>query len=153
ETVSSAHGSAVAVNGDLSGGGNDREVAVTNVELREGRADAALPHWPFDLLQAFVGAQRGGHRAGEELLRLYATRAACRSPLEARPEHLRDQRQLGAGISVCEAAADRAAIARLHMTDPSERLAQQRHTRRERIIALDHALADAGADPHLVGFQ
>ena len=107
----------------------------------------------MDFLEALAGPNVRRHRAGEELFGFERARAAARAQQHARPQHLRDKRQLGARIGVRETAADRAAISRLNVTHPRERLAKQRHARGERVVALDRALACASAGARHVLFD
>src|SRR6266550_4830057 len=47
----------LGIHRDLCGSSNDREITVTDAQLRNCRADAtSVPEWPFNLLQAFIRA-------------------------------------------------------------------------------------------------
>ena len=88
----------------------------------------------------------------EEVRRRQRPRAGFGAQRHAGFEDLRDQRQLRRWIGMHQAAAGGAAVAGLHMADMRQRLPQQRHACGQRVVALDIALARAGAHAHGIGF-
>ena len=68
-------------------------------------------------------------------------------------EHLRHSRQLGTRIGMRDAAAQRAAIARLHMPDPGHGLTQQGQRRQQRGMFGGMTLQQTGTEGHMVSLD
>ena len=149
-----ARAAAVVVQRHLGGGRHHGEIAVAAADLGEGRAGALSLHTGQRISSRHSSGRTAvDQRAGEEWPAgsVRVTRSE-RSTIVA-PEHLRHERQLCRRIGVREAAADRAAVARLHVADPGERLRSSGTLVASTVVALDHALPRAGADARGVGLD
>ena len=138
---------AIVVQRDLGGGGDHREIAVPPAHLDESRSRARLRRMPASGFPPGIRRASAAVISGPVKNSAAATlaRAVDRAQHHGRAEHLRHERQLRRRIGMREAAADGAAVAGLRVADPGERLPQERHLLRERVVALDHALPRARA--------
>ena len=119
-----AGAAAIVIEHDLRARFDDCKIAVAAAHFGErGAAAAAGPHGPVNFLETLVRRERGRQRADEEFRGPQAARSARRANLHARVQHLCDERQFSGRVGVREAAADGAAVARLHVADPRERFA------------------------------
>ena len=112
------------------------------------RPGAGGPRRQRDLREQLVGRERGGQRGDEEVGGGDGALAARATQREPRVERHHHRRQLGGGVGVREAAAERAARADLRMTD--ERHAPAAISGQRSRIAAERssvALPDQGAEP------
>jgi len=104
-------------------------------------------------LETFLRVERGSQWAEEKFSGGQGSAADRRTHMHLCAQDLRYERQLGRGIRMCEAAADRAAITRLYMADPCKRLAQKRHALDEDIVARNVALSGARANARCLVYE
>ena len=139
-------------------GGDDREVAVAAADLGERRAGLALaPDRPVDFRRGIRPA------ASAVVIAAYEERrppAACACRTCVRSDHARAPSTCATsgnsadGIGMREAAADGAAVARLHVADPCASACRSSGTRAASASSrCDLALARAGAHAHGIGFE
>ena len=145
-----AHAPAAGVERDLRGRGDHREIAVAQAHFVERAADARFaPYREADLdesscsgpIAVTIGA-RMNFRAG-----------ISRAPEASRSTSVASSTQATSGSSAegsacTRRAADGAAVARLRVAHPAQRLAEERHFLTERRVALDGALAHRRAERH-----
>ena len=135
----------VAVDRHRRDGGDHREVAVAARHLLHRDARARRGVGEGDPRQDLIGLERGREVAGEEVGGVDRPGATGAASLERGVERERDRRELGGGIGVGEAAADRASCAgsrRGRCTGPRSRagaradaISADRSTARWRVIA------------------
>jgi hypothetical protein len=141
----SRHGAA-HVQRDLGRDRDDGEIAMAPRELGERGADSAGPDREAQRDEQLVRLQRRRHVDGGEVGHRDVAGAARAAHLEGRVQSHRDGGHLRGRIEVAHAAAEGAAVARLPMTDPADRLRHQRELRGDQGRELDGALAGHRAE-------
>ena len=109
------------------GAGDDGEIAVPAAEFPEGIAVPCAPCREMHRLDQFVGLARGRHHADEEILRASRGGACGATTVRLRLSRATSTSgNLRARIGMRDRAADRAAAARLRVSDPRQRRGEQR---------------------------
>ncbi len=128
---------------------DDCEVAFDAMEPRVGAARGAQlghDHFGHDL----VGLKRGLHQVGKKLVRgnlALTTQAPHDNASAGRDQHRTViRRRIGMG----HAAADRAAIAHLHVADESGRLGQHRAVTRDKRVVQNFVVTRARPNPQRI---
>src|SRR6185437_10351655 len=120
---------------------DDREIAVAACELQERIAVPQPPWLERHRGQDLVRLERARHESRGEGVESQDPLAAYAFGFERATIKRRQIDELGCGIEMAERAADRAAIARLAVTDMGERLLDHRAESRHLGGELDFALA------------
>src|SRR3954468_11582514 len=120
-------------------------------KLVEAMAMALRPRREANLGDELAGVQRSAEQAAAELRHAYDALAARAGNLYFRVERRRHGWQLGRGIKVRQAAAQRAAVAGLAVADQPDRLRHERQAARNEGRSLDVALSRQGADHDRIG--
>src|SRR4029079_19628010 len=126
------------------------EVAAAAGELLEAVAARGWPRRQMNLGDDFVGFERRGQRALEEIGRLDVARAALAHYGDFRIAGLRDAGHFGGRIGVGAGAADGAAVANLIVPDVGDRFLQERMRRGEPFVVEDVAPAHQRTEPDAV---
>ena len=134
--------------GDDDGRRDEREIAGPDGELREGGRRALRRPGHDERRQQLVRLDRGRERPVEERPGRHQPLAARRAHDHRGVEGERGERELGGGIGVREAAAERAAHADRQVADAGGGLAQQAVRARE-LHALEGGVPDERVDDDL----